>query len=1236
MWFTNMELNDILERVDVPSDVKHWLKKQFEINQKGSAVKTSKKESLLENLANNAKYMIYRMSLPDGRYEFLSSASKEIIGYSPEEVYKTPLHIKEIIHPDWNNYFEIQWENLLLGDMPPTYEYQIIDRFGNTKWLNQRNSLVKDEFGKPIAIEGIVSDITEIKKIEKSLIMERDKAQQYLDIARVFILSINSDENVSMINKTGCKLLGEEESNIVGKNWFDNYIPEKTKEKTRIVFQKIVQGEIELQNCLENSIITKNGEERIISWYNACLYDANGAIIGTLSSGVDVTEQKRTNSELKQSLKELSCHQRTTEILSEVEKPIEDTLQKFIDSIPPCLQFPEKVGVKLIFKDKKFTTRNFDEIKGSNWILTNDIKILNEIIGEIQILYQFESFSVESGEDPFLKEERELINTILFRLNKFLEHKKVDEELTKSQMMLELVINTIPHTVFWKDIKSIYQGCNQKFAQEMGCESPHDVINKADHDFNHSKAEVKVFLDSDKHVLENKCPIYHMLIKDERIVENTKYWDTSKVPLYNNRNNLIGILGISEDITKRIENEKLLEMEKISLERSEKKYRRLFNEIPIGLYRTNFEGEILNVNLALLNLFGFDTIEELKKIILTEDNQFDYDRKKFIEKIERDGEIIGLEGFKTRKDGKKIIIRENAKLMYDSLSNTTYYEGSMEDITERVLIEEELRNHYEIEKIVAEISTEFSTSTSNMLKQSMDTVVRKLGESFNLDYSSIKLLSIDNQSIKQTFAWKKEGYNLDISSIQKCYLQLIINQIKHSDYFYVPQVSCLVNESLMQYFYSLEIKSLLVVPIMLEQRLYGFMSLISINNEKIWKEEEISLVGIVSEIISAAYSRRKANKALNKARDALEKKVIEQTSDIKKQKQKIEAILNTISVGILVLDEKNNLMLTNEIVERYYSDLNLGEIPKQVDTFLKSRNHFSDAVNRLLNTEIEKIIAIEPKTDLHLQFSIESNVLSSMKHLGIIIEIRDISRFVAFDNMRKKFVSSVSHELRTPITVINQSITNMVNYKDRLTQDQYSKLVDSIVRNSSLLTELIEDILFVSKIDEDKLKMNWNDYNLIELVINVLAQLEAKIIKKEIEIEFGAKKDIILSGDTKRIEQICRIIIDNAIKFSEEKGKVKINIVDKYTGKYNPSNINGVLIQFIDSGIGISKDEIPNVFDRFFRTKRVVNIEGTGLGLSIAKDLVEFHEGRIYVKSENYKGTKFIIFLPRLNKIRNN
>ncbi len=159
--------------------------------------------------------------------------------------------------------------------------------------------------GKPIELSGkkfllsIHRDITERMRIERAVKEERDKAQKYLDIAEVMLVVIDIEQKVTLINRKGCEILGYKESEIIGKNWFDNFIPQRNRTDVKAAFNKIIAREIGTAKYFVNPVLTRDDEERIISWNNTIITDEQGKIMGTLSSGEDITERERWEEELK-------------------------------------------------------------------------------------------------------------------------------------------------------------------------------------------------------------------------------------------------------------------------------------------------------------------------------------------------------------------------------------------------------------------------------------------------------------------------------------------------------------------------------------------------------------------------------------------------------------------------------------------------------------------------------------------------------------------------------------------------------------------------------------------------------------------------------------------------------------------------------------------------------------------------------------------------------------------------
>jgi PAS domain S-box-containing protein len=263
-------------------------------------------EERFRRLAENAKDALYRMTLPDGTYKYMSPASIDIFGYTPDEWYTNPILIQKIIHPDWIDYFKEEWENLLQGKMPPFYEYQIIHKSGEMRWLHQRNALILDNQNNPVSIEGIVTDITEQKQVEKAL---RESESQYKslfdNITDSFALHeiVVDDNNVPVdyifldVNRAFEKQTGLRKNDIIGKK-VTEILPGIENDPAQWILK---YGNVALTG---ESISFENYAEPLQQWYSALAYRPNPGQFATVFS--NVTERKRNEEALRENEKRQS------------------------------------------------------------------------------------------------------------------------------------------------------------------------------------------------------------------------------------------------------------------------------------------------------------------------------------------------------------------------------------------------------------------------------------------------------------------------------------------------------------------------------------------------------------------------------------------------------------------------------------------------------------------------------------------------------------------------------------------------------------------------------------------------------------------------------------------------------------------------------------------------------------------------------------------------------------------
>ncbi len=218
------------------------------------------------------------------------------------------------------------------------------------------------------------------------------------------------------------------------------------------------------------------------------------------------------------------------------------------------------------------------------------------------------------------------------------------------------------------------------------------------------------------------------------------------------------------------------------------------------------------------------------------------------------------------------------------------------------------------------------------------------------------------------------------------------------------------------------------------------------------------------------------------------------------------------------------------------------------------------------------------------------------------------------EKMRQDFFANVSHELRTPITVVRaytETLIDKVVTEEEKVQQYYQRML----LECKGMERLVGDLLVLSKMQNPDFVMVMEPVNVVQVFDDIIRSANAISEKKNIRIDIQKEKDnYIIYGDYDRLRQMFMIILDNAIKFSSEESVVYLHIWEE----------QGLKVSIRDEGVGISEEDLPNIFEKFYRSKLRQNAKGSGLGLTIAKQIAQKHGGTIHVNSKINEGTEFI------------
>lgn len=723
------------------------------------------------------------LTSPDKMVSYLSPSSLEVFGWPAEDLIGKN---KDIFYPEDKKKIFDTMNRVMSGDSLKNFRYRVIGKDKKIYWVSHSANPIFEN-GKLAKVVSVIVNIDEIKKAEEELKKEKEMAEKYLDTAGTILVAMDSNAKITLINRKGCELLGYNRAELLGKDWFKVCLPKKAYASTYSSYKKIISGEIKPFEHYENPILTKSGEEKEISWYNVLLRDYDGKIIGTLSSGEDVTEKKKIEKELKESeAKFKAIYNYTPNGIA-------------VADLKGDLLYVNNAFHKILaYKENELVGRNFREFS-----FDEDLARENEYIKDL-FLKKRNSYSMEKR---YIRKDGKIIwvllsGTLLFdsvgkpefglaMVQDITNRKRTEEELKRAKenvdklvidrtadlqkqtSFLSSVLENVPDMIFVKDAKDLRFELFNKAGEELLGQKRENLIGKNDYDF-FPKKQANFFTQKDRQVIKNKTLLD---IPEEPIntPRGERFLHTKKIPILGEKGNPEYLLGISEDIT---------EFKKAEQKRqeSEKKFKILYESSPDAIMTFDIDSFKFNSgNASAIKMFNCKDEKEfvsLGPIDISPKYQPDgqlssVKAKKMVDLVLKKGSNY-FEWVHMRKgDGE---FPATILLNMVEIGGKKYIQATVRDNTFEVESKKKIEEAYAKLKELDEMKNQFLAFTSHELKTPLTPILIQsqmleegyMGEMTEAQKESIRLITRNMRSLNQLI-----GDVLDVATIQNSSLKIV-------------------------------------------------------------------------------------------------------------------------------------------------------------------------------------------------------------------------------------------------------------------------------------------------------------------------------------------------------------------------------------------------------------------------------------------------------------------------------
>ncbi|HCC06961.1 MAG TPA: PAS domain-containing sensor histidine kinase [Clostridiales bacterium] len=338
-------------------------------------------------------------------------------------------------------------------------------------------------------------------------------------------------------------------------------------------------------------------------------------------------------------------------------------------------------------------------------------------------------------------------------------------------------------------------------------------------------------------------------------------------------------------------------------------------------------------------------------------------------------------------------------------------------------------------------------------------------------------------------------------------------------------------------------------------------------------------------------------------------------ADITSEKNKLESVFAHMKDGLVAFNATGQIIHANPATYQILEYSYLGDNCYYLFEKLNLDINFHEILNMGADEIKKNELNISGK---HINVIFINYLNEKEQPEGVIAMLQDVTEQKRLDEMRKEFVANVSHELRTPLTTVKSYVETILD-TDLSERETVTNFLNTINSETDRMTILVQDLLELSKLDNQQIKFKVEKADIVQIVKNTVEQykIHSKNKKQILQME-EYNKQINLEIDPARIIQVLNNILSNAVKYSGENEKIQVSIKE---------NNDEVSVVVKDTGMGIPEEDLPRLFERFYRVDKARSraMGGTGLGLSIAKQIMEYHKGDIIINSVYRRGTEVIL-----------